>query len=124
MDEREIARRVPVWTALAELFLDTELQDFDYRHIADILRASGYTGHELEKMLKDEVAPVFDGNLHIAAGEWQPWDAEFVKNRMLDHLKSRPAFTKRFRPSATLSGRRAADMKKHWDVLAEMLRER
>ena len=42
LDEAEIERRKPVWAALSELWLDTELADDDLRRIAGVMGQSGY----------------------------------------------------------------------------------
>lgn len=55
--------RDKVWTALAELFVARELQDYDYRSIAETLRASKLTSSEVVNVLRDEVAPAFMANL-------------------------------------------------------------
>ena len=67
------AERVPVWTALSELFLDTELDEADLRHIAGRLRQSSYEPAEIERILRDEVLPAFGSNLVSVAGQWTPW---------------------------------------------------
>jgi hypothetical protein len=69
LSEAEIARRAPVWTVLSNLFLDTELQEYDFTYIVDQLHDSGYTMIQLQAILKEEVAPVFYSNLGTVAGE-------------------------------------------------------
>ena len=75
----DIARKLPVWTAFSDLFLDTELQEEDYARIAAVLGASGFSPAELERILADEVAPAFGSNLLQVAGEWAPWSEEEVR---------------------------------------------
>ena len=77
---------MPVWHALSDLFLDTELQAEDYRRIAEKLRESGYSPAELRTMLEHEIAPAFAFNLLDVAGEWCSWSAEEVRHIMLRHL--------------------------------------
>ncbi|HSF11437.1 MAG TPA: hypothetical protein VLA50_00555 [Erythrobacter sp.] len=84
LSDAEIARRLPVWTALSELFLDQELQPSDYRRIAAVIDQSGYSPVEAEKMLRNEVAPAFVVNLWSVAGEWQGWPEEYVRERVLE----------------------------------------
>ena len=72
-DPTEITRKMPVWHALSELFLDTELQPEDYRRISDRMSASGYSSEQLRQILEKEVAPAFVFNLLDVAGEWTPW---------------------------------------------------
>jgi hypothetical protein len=69
----DIERRLPVWHALSDLFLDTEQQDEDYRAIAHRLNESGYDKSELRRILDREVAPAFAFNLFAIAGHWGGW---------------------------------------------------
>lgn len=78
----EPARRWPVWQALAELYLDTELQPYELRNIAEICAASGFSWLEIKQINYDEVAPALWVNLHIVAGEWAGWDAEWLRARL------------------------------------------
>ena len=92
LDEGEVARRLPVWSALSELFLDTELQPRDYRYIRDALAASGYPEAELRRILRAEVLPVFGGNMLSIAGEWAGWSDEGIREEVLAYLRGeRPA---------------------------------
>lgn len=75
-------RRRPVWHAMSELFLDTELMEEDYRRIARILLRSGYTAERLRQILEEEVAPAFASNLLSSAGGWAPWEEEEVAQIM------------------------------------------
>lgn len=88
LPEMEIDRRLPVWHAFSDLFLDTELQADDYRGIAAALRASGYTPAELRAILADEVGPAFAFNLLDIAGEWSGWTEDSVREIMLRSLQS------------------------------------
>jgi hypothetical protein len=42
--ESALASRVPVWYALSELFTGRELQDYDYRWMAQVIKESGLAG--------------------------------------------------------------------------------
>jgi hypothetical protein len=84
----EIERRLPVWYALSELFLDTELQPEDYRRIAGCLSLSGFERTELQAILENEVAPAFVFNRLDVAGEWCSWGAEEVREIMLEFFQS------------------------------------
>src|SRR5688500_1297338 len=70
----KIEERAPVWIALSELFLDTELQDDDRERIAKTLAASPYSEKKLEEILRFEVTPVLKANLRCVAGEWSGFD--------------------------------------------------
>lgn len=75
----DIERRRPVWAAMSELFLDTELEPADLEHIAAVLRVSGYGAPELREILRREVAPAFGPNLLGVAGVWAGWDEREVE---------------------------------------------
>lgn len=78
LEPTTLATRLPVWTALSELFLDTELDAHDLARIAQVLAQSPYATSEIESILRDEVLPAFGGNLLSTAGEWQPWAPDDV----------------------------------------------
>jgi hypothetical protein len=76
--------RAQVWTALAELFVARELQDYDYRSIAETLRAAQIGAVELADILRDEVAPAFMGNLSglNPVPEMEGWSENEVRERV------------------------------------------
>ena len=77
-EDAEIERRKPVWVALSDLWLDTELTEDDLRRIAGVMRRSGYTVQELREIYLFEVAPVVYPNLLSVAGEWAGFDEEWL----------------------------------------------
>ncbi len=79
----ELARRRPVWSALSDLFLDTELQPDDHVRIARMLRDSGYADATLLAILDEEVAPICGPNLLSVAGEWALFDGEWLEHEIL-----------------------------------------
>lgn len=80
----DLENRVQVWTALAELFVARELQDYDYRSIAQTLRAGEVGAAELADILRDEVAPAFMGNLSgfNPVPEMEGWSENEVRERV------------------------------------------
>lgn len=76
--QSETQKRLPVWTVLSELFLDTSLDERDYDRIAEVLSRSAFSRAEIERILRDEVSPAFVRNLFSVAGEWQPWSEDEV----------------------------------------------
>ena len=88
LTEMQIARRSPVWRALSELFLDTELQPDDHQRIAELIRQAGYNVSEAEAILRNEVAPVVFPMLSMA-GEWVPWSEDFVRELVLKRMQQR-----------------------------------
>lgn len=85
--DQDIENRRPVWRALSELFLDTELQDNDFSCIARTLAKSPYTLAEIERILFREVYPVCIPNMLSVAGEWAGFDFEWLEESILRHTK-------------------------------------
>jgi hypothetical protein len=90
--EAQLAKRLPVWEALSEFFLDTELQPSDHDRIAGVLAASKYSVVEIENILIDEVCPVCKLNMYSVAGEWMGFDTNWLKERMSPRFDKRPRF--------------------------------
>ena len=86
LSTEEIERRVPVWSVMADLFLDTQYEQADYVRIADHCREAGYPVDELKRIFFDEVAPAFALNLFDIAGEWAGWHDDFVREKVLRDL--------------------------------------
>ena len=84
-----IERRLPVWCALSDLFLDNELQPFELDWIARQLVESGFSTGELRRILIDEVAPAFAPNLMGVAGEWAGWGPDDVREIVLRSMRCR-----------------------------------
>ncbi|MGI4736757.1 MAG: DUF7079 family protein [Janthinobacterium lividum] len=74
MNARELARRKPVWLALSEFYLDTELQPADLQRIRAVFDQSGYSEQEIRQIDYDEVGPTLYANLLSVAGEWLGFD--------------------------------------------------
>ncbi|MXO50992.1 hypothetical protein GRI42_06715 [Erythrobacter gaetbuli] len=86
-------RRLTAWTALANLFLDTEHTE-EIRHcLARDLRETGYSLAELEAILRNEIAPVFGGNLLSMAGEWALWGEDEIEPIMRRDFLGRSRLT-------------------------------
>jgi len=86
--------RFPIWEALSDFFLDTELDGKDYERIANILADSEYSVKELEEILRYEVYPGCIPNLYCVAGEWAGFDPDWLQERILPHKDKRPWFRK------------------------------
>ena len=95
LPDAEIERRLPVWQAMTDLFLDTELDAADYDGIARVLLQSGYPVAELRRIFEQEVTPAFSHNIYAVAGEWAGWDEEFVRERMLESWRPRMSWLRR-----------------------------
>ena len=82
------ARR-PVWTSMANLFLDTDTR-LHYAFIARVAAASPYSLEELERIFLTEVAPVLEYNLLDIAGEWAMFRDEYVIESVESRLAGNP----------------------------------
>ena len=96
MDATELARRKPVWLALSEFYLDTELQPADFRRIRTVFDQSGYSEREIRQIDYEEVGPVLVGNLLSMVGEWAGFDEAAllaaVSKRAAKNVKIRTRF--------------------------------
>ena len=78
----DLARRRPVWLALSDLFLDTDVQLFQGLNTR-LLAASPYSLDELDTILREEVYPACAFNLSLVAGEWAGFDEAWLERRIL-----------------------------------------
>lgn len=83
LDPAEIERRLPLWTALADLFLDTDVM-LSVPHIARTIVDGGWSTVEAEEALRWEVRPAFYRNLLSIAGEWAGWDPREVRQAVVE----------------------------------------
>lgn len=115
----DVQRRLPVWHAMSEVFLDSELQAKDYRRIAKALDISRYSLAELRSILEDEVAPAFASNLCSVAGEWAGWRENDVQTIMFQSLSRR-----RFRLLSWLKRvMRRRHIEQEWEKIAQFLEQ-
>ena len=78
--------RPPVWNALSELFLDTELDRQDLEYLARVLADSPYDVRRLEEILFAEVYPVCIWNLRSPAGEWGTFDSAWLERSIRERM--------------------------------------
>lgn len=77
----DLPRRRPVWLALSDLFLDTDVTLLQAAN-ARLLAASPYSLEELDTILREEVYPACAFNLREVAGEWAGFDADWLERRI------------------------------------------
>lgn len=85
----ELAARLPVWEALAEFWLDSELVDYQFDYIARAIAASPYSIEEIRNIHDYEVAPAVSANLCCVAGEWSGFDRQWLQERCLSLVARR-----------------------------------
>ncbi|MFO1498983.1 MAG: hypothetical protein U1G07_11425 [Verrucomicrobiota bacterium] len=77
---------------MADLFLDTELAQEDYRRIAENLARSPYSEETLWEIFRFEVYPACRRNLRVVAGEWAGFDRRWLIEKITPHFDKRPKF--------------------------------
>ncbi|MES2543545.1 MAG: hypothetical protein V4548_01575 [Bacteroidota bacterium] len=87
--EVNIEERKPIWIALSNFYLDTELEDNNFKYIALNIIDSPYSLKEVKCINKYEVFPVLNGNLLSVAGEWSGFDEELLIKNILLSIKKR-----------------------------------
>ena len=80
--QADLDGRRPVWLALSDLFLDTDVNLFRESNTR-LLADSPYSLHELDAILREEVYPACSFNLREVAGEWAGFDADWLERRIL-----------------------------------------
>jgi hypothetical protein len=113
--EAQIEERLPVWEALSEFFLDTELQPEDHQRIARTLAATRFTESEIEEILICEVCPVCKWNAFY--WEWIGFDPNWLKAEMAPRIGTAPKFRFLFRMTHEWMYR------SHWDKVRTLIVE-
>lgn len=89
MDNAELDRRKPVWIALSDLWLDTEIDEKWAKRIAAVVSESRYTEQEVDDIFEFELAPFLGPNHRSVAGEWTGFDPEWVCQEARKRLGNR-----------------------------------
>lgn len=102
-NETELAIRIPIWHALSELFTGRELQDYDYRWIAQELKDSGLNREEIFAILDQEVAPALQANLlYNPTPVMEGWTKNDIKRLVTEYVNKKPTIIERFIPASLL----------------------
>jgi hypothetical protein len=84
----EVERRLPLWRALANFYLDTEGVTF-VAEVVDAATEGKFSSSEVENILRWEVRPALYPNLLSVAGEWAGWDDDWLRDHMATSLERR-----------------------------------
>lgn len=106
--------RIPVWIALSELYLDTDVSVF-HDAIAETLAASPYSVDDLRDILMDDVHPALHANLMSVAGEWAGFDEAWLIER-IEAVGRQPRWRRR------ISHWFVRDIDAQWRALEPMIR--
>ncbi|WP_071883128.1 DUF7079 family protein [Hymenobacter swuensis] len=90
MNTPDQERRWPVWVALADLYLDTELQEQDFKRIAAVCAESGFSWAEIRLINYNEVAPALWFNVQDIAGEWAGWNEQWLITHIQHSYRTAP----------------------------------
>jgi hypothetical protein len=124
VNSEELERRRPVWTALADLWLDAEWNDAERDRLAAALARSTFDELELRAIHDGEVAPAVAANLDSVAGEWSGFDPDWLAARCAAAAEERRGLFGRLREFLRSSGRNARAGALLDDVLARVARLR
>jgi hypothetical protein len=124
VNAEELERRRPVWTALAELWLDNELDELDGERLAEVLARSTFDELELRAIHDSEVAPAVAANLDSIAGEWAGFDPQWLEERCRETATRRTGVFGRVRELLAAPRRDPSVREKLDDLLARVLRLR
>ena len=83
----DLTLRRPVWAALSDLFLDTEVTLSRAWRI-ERLTESSYTVEERDWILRHEVCPICRYNLLSVAGVWTGFQLSWLEEQILIRTKS------------------------------------
>ena len=86
----ETERRLNIWQALSELFLDTELSEETFKYIARMVTESEYGPAEVKHILWQEVFPVLESNLRSVAGVWEGYPREWLRHNIMVSTAANP----------------------------------
>ncbi len=89
-----ISHQKPIWIALSEMYLDTELEGKDFASIAAKIKESPFSFKEVKRINKEEVFPVLFTNLLSVAGVWTGFQEEWLINAISQKLKKRTRFNR------------------------------
>lgn len=105
MTDSPSPKRIPVWLACSEFYLDTELNEEQIAEVVQTLKASGFLLEEIEEINLNEVAPVLARNLKSAAGEWEGFEEDWLVANITERL-NRPNWLRRIENSLFRSNRK------------------
>lgn len=106
-------RRLKIWRALSDLFLDTEIDDVTFDYVARTVIETEYTPEEMYMILWGEVYPVLESNLRSVTGVWSGWSDEWL----LEHIKLSDGKPTAIHGSSIIIG----DIKHCWAAIASRL---
>jgi hypothetical protein len=124
LSDAEIGARLPVWDAIADLFLDTEIDERARDHVARTLATSPFSMNELDAIYRHEVAPVVHANLKIVAGEWAGFGEEWLGERIPAYLARTGRWSRWWAGSRLGRWWRTSMTDEDWQAVLRLVREK
>ena len=124
LDEQHIQARLPLWEALSDLWLDTQLSDVDMEGIARVMDESGLTIEELWRVYSYEVAPAVYMNVYSVAGEWAGFSPDWLRAQIVRNLRDRPRRTRFWTLFPITRCLMLSQTDDHWKKLVAIVRRR
>jgi hypothetical protein len=87
-----IEERKIIWIAISDLYLDTELDETDFKHIAKKIKESPYSLAQAKQIDKEEVFPVLYTNLLYLVGVWSGFNEDELIANIIKKIQSRNSF--------------------------------
>ena len=115
----DVEERKPVWIALSELYLDTELQEYTYQYIIATFLESPYHFNQIKHIDKYEVFPILYRNLLGVAGEWAGFQGQWLINTIQNRLHKKRSWTAILNDEITYFLYHRL-YRKDWKILEEM----
>jgi len=104
-------KRLNIWRALSELFLDTEIDNVTYHYILRTLSENNCSLVEAEKILWREVCPVLKINLNCITGVWDGWPDSWLLENLSNSDKTNAPHAK---PIIV------KQIQQHWTIISEL----
>jgi hypothetical protein len=123
-EDEDIPKRKPVWPALADLWLDTELQPDELERIGTVMDASGYSVPELREIYLFEVAPIVSPNLLCVAGEWAGFDEDWLLEKIIRFGKRKGSFIRFLTAIGIGRWIMTYATERHWVKLVEIVKRK
>ena len=120
MENHELEIRKVVWTSISTFYLDTELDQSDYIHIAGELKNTKYTIEQLKEIDLLEIFPILQLNLLGVAGKWDGFDEKWLHRVCRNNFKRRKYIV--FKGIVYFMNLIFYRMrKKHWDEVEQLI---
>lgn len=124
LDEQHIQARLPLWSALSDLWLDTQLSEKHLEGIARVMDESGLTIEELWRVYSYEVAPVVSINIYSPAGQWLGFSPDWLRTQIVRNLRDRPRRTRFWTLFPITRCLMLSQTGDHWKELVAIVRRR